>query len=94
MLESMTWFRQAALRWTDGERTVYFDPWGTRPDDGVADLILLTHAHDDHFQPQEIDPERYGWTIGPTHRPESRNEIGSTKRTPTNTAIRRLDSTR
>jgi L-ascorbate metabolism protein UlaG (beta-lactamase superfamily) len=55
MLESMTWFRQAALRWTDGERTVYFDPWGTRPDDGVADLILLTHAHDDHFQPREID---------------------------------------
>lgn len=55
MLEPITWFRQAALRWTDGQRTVYFDPWGTRPDDGPADLILITHAHDDHYQPDEIE---------------------------------------
>ena len=31
MLEHVTWFRQAALRWHDGERTVYVDPWGIRP---------------------------------------------------------------
>ena len=55
MLESITWFRQSAFRWTDGERTVYFDPWGTRPEDAPADVILLTHAHDDHYQPAEIE---------------------------------------
>jgi L-ascorbate metabolism protein UlaG (beta-lactamase superfamily) len=55
MLEPITWFRQAALRWTDGQRTVYIDPWGTNPDDGPADLILITHAHDDHFRPHEIE---------------------------------------
>jgi L-ascorbate metabolism protein UlaG (beta-lactamase superfamily) len=55
VLESITWFRQSALRWADGERTVYFDPWGTRPEDAAADLILLTHAHHDHFQPREIE---------------------------------------
>jgi L-ascorbate metabolism protein UlaG (beta-lactamase superfamily) len=55
MLEPITWFRQAALRWSDGRRTVYFDPWGTRPEDGTADLILITHAHDDHFRPEEIE---------------------------------------
>jgi len=55
MLEPITWFRQAAIRWTDGERTVYIDPWGTRPEDDPADLILITHAHDDHFQPEEIE---------------------------------------
>jgi L-ascorbate metabolism protein UlaG (beta-lactamase superfamily) len=55
VLESITWFRQSALRWTDGERTVYFDPWGTRPEDASADVILLTHAHDDHFQPAEVE---------------------------------------
>ena len=55
VLDSITWFRQAALRWTDGERTVYFDSWGTRSEDGAADLILITHAHDDHFRPEEIE---------------------------------------
>jgi L-ascorbate metabolism protein UlaG (beta-lactamase superfamily) len=55
MLQSFTWFRQAALRWSDGERTVYIDPWGTTGEDEPADLILITHAHQDHFQPDEIE---------------------------------------
>ena len=29
MLEGFTWYRQSALRFADGERTVYIDPWGT-----------------------------------------------------------------
>ncbi|HYJ61916.1 MAG TPA: MBL fold metallo-hydrolase [Actinomycetota bacterium] len=54
MLEHLTWFRQSALRWHDGERTVYVDPWGIPPDAPPADVILVTHAHDDHFRPDEI----------------------------------------
>lgn len=54
MLERFTWFRQSAFRWTDGERTIYIDPWGTPQDAPPADLILITHAHFDHFQPDEI----------------------------------------
>ena len=54
MLERFTWFRQSAFRWADGERTIYIDPWGTPPDAPPADLILITHAHFDHFQPEEI----------------------------------------
>jgi L-ascorbate metabolism protein UlaG (beta-lactamase superfamily) len=42
------------MRWSDGERRVYVDPWGTGPDEPHADLILITHAHTDHFQPEEI----------------------------------------
>ncbi|HET7236826.1 MAG TPA: MBL fold metallo-hydrolase [Actinomycetota bacterium] len=54
MLERITWFRQAAIRYAGEGLTLYIDPWGTTPDDPPADLILLTHAHYDHVQPREI----------------------------------------
>ena len=54
MLERFTWFRQSAFRWLDDERTIYLDPWGTPAGAPPADLILITHAHFDHFQPDEI----------------------------------------
>jgi L-ascorbate metabolism protein UlaG (beta-lactamase superfamily) len=55
VLEHLTWFRQAALRWSDGERTIYIDPWGTPDDAPPADVTFITHAHSDHFRPGEID---------------------------------------
>jgi L-ascorbate metabolism protein UlaG (beta-lactamase superfamily) len=58
MLDRLTWFKQASLRWQDDQITVYIDPWGTSPDDPPADLILITHAHHDHFQPDEINQLR------------------------------------
>lgn len=55
MLERFTWFRQSAFRYRGDGLTVYLDPWGTTPEDATADLILITHAHDDHLQPAEIE---------------------------------------
>ncbi|MFM7718156.1 MAG: MBL fold metallo-hydrolase [Actinomycetota bacterium] len=53
MLERFTWFLQAAFRWRNGDQVVYVDPW--QVDDRVpADLVFVTHAHFDHFRPQEI----------------------------------------
>jgi L-ascorbate metabolism protein UlaG (beta-lactamase superfamily) len=59
MLEKFTWYRQSAYKWSGDEITVYIDPWGvTRDKDEPADVIFITHAHFDHFQPEEIDKVR------------------------------------
>ena len=55
MLERFTWFRQSAMRFAGDGLTVYIDPWGTVSQDPPADVIFITHAHTDHFQPQEIE---------------------------------------
>jgi L-ascorbate metabolism protein UlaG (beta-lactamase superfamily) len=54
MLERLTWFRQSAFRWNTDGAVVYVDPWGVT-DAVPADVILITHAHFDHFQPHEIE---------------------------------------
>jgi L-ascorbate metabolism protein UlaG (beta-lactamase superfamily) len=55
MLDRFTWYRQSAFRWRDDERTIYIDPWGTPADAPPADVIFITHAHFDHFRPDEIE---------------------------------------
>ena len=54
MIERFTWFKQSAYRWDGDDVTVYIDPWGVPEGAPEADAIFITHAHDDHFQPEEI----------------------------------------
>jgi L-ascorbate metabolism protein UlaG (beta-lactamase superfamily) len=58
VLDRVTWFKQSAMRWAGDGLIVFIDPWGVRPDDTPADLILITHAHRDHFRPEEIEKIR------------------------------------
>ena len=59
MLEKFTWYRQSAYKWKGDGITIYIDPWGvTKGEDEPADVIFITHAHFDHFQPEEIDKVR------------------------------------
>jgi L-ascorbate metabolism protein UlaG (beta-lactamase superfamily) len=53
MLEGFTWFKQSAYRWEGDGLVVYIDPW--EAEGPPADLILITHAHGDHYQPDEIE---------------------------------------
>jgi len=54
MLDGFTWFRQAAFAYRDGERTIYIDPWGLPDDAPSGDVVLLTHAHGDHFSTDDL----------------------------------------
>jgi L-ascorbate metabolism protein UlaG (beta-lactamase superfamily) len=53
MLEGFTWFKQSAYRWEGDGLVLYIDPW--EAEGPPADLILITHAHADHYQPDEIE---------------------------------------
>lgn len=54
MLERFTWFKQAAYLYRADGFTLYIDPWGLTVDD-PADVLLITHAHSDHFEPLDIE---------------------------------------
>jgi L-ascorbate metabolism protein UlaG (beta-lactamase superfamily) len=54
MLENFTWFKQSAYLLREEGLAIYIDPWGVTTDD-PADAIFITHAHFDHFQPEEIE---------------------------------------
>ena len=54
MLDAFTWFKQAALKWKGQGLTVHIDPWGIPEGEEAADLVLITHAHFDHFNPEDF----------------------------------------
>jgi len=54
MLDRFTWFKQSAYLWRGDGINVYIDPWGLAIDD-PADVIFITHAHGDHYSPDDIE---------------------------------------
>lgn len=54
MLSGFTWFVQSSYLWTDGDLVVAIDPWRIERD-VIADAIFITHAHFDHYSPDDID---------------------------------------
>ncbi len=62
MLERFTWYKQSAFQWGGDGLMVYIDPWGVPDGSAPADVIFITHAHFDHFQPEEIERLRKAGT--------------------------------
>ena len=54
MLDKFTWYKQSTFRWRGEKLVVYIDSWGLTDDLPPADLILITHAHGDHYAPDDI----------------------------------------
>src|SRR2546427_1172672 len=54
MLEAFTWYKQSTFQWKGEKLVVYIDSWGLTDDLPKADLLLVTHAHGDHFVKEDI----------------------------------------
>lgn len=48
------WLGHASFRIEDGATLIYIDPWKLPANSPKADVILITHAHYDHFSPDDI----------------------------------------
>jgi L-ascorbate metabolism protein UlaG (beta-lactamase superfamily) len=63
LIDKIRWLGHSGFR-VEAARTIYIDPWQlAESDPRPADLLLLTHDHDDHFSPEDIDRIRHDETV-------------------------------
>ncbi len=63
MLENFTWYQQSGYRWKGDRLVLYIDPWNLVGDLPPADLVLITHAHGDHYSTDDLAKVRASKTV-------------------------------
>ena len=53
-VDHIHWLGHATFRIEDGESQIYVDPWKLPAGAPKADVILITHAHFDHYSEEDI----------------------------------------
>lgn len=53
MAEGIQWLGQATVRIQNGQNIIYIDPYQIEKPE-KADIIFISHAHSDHFSPNDI----------------------------------------
>jgi L-ascorbate metabolism protein UlaG (beta-lactamase superfamily) len=54
VLERFAWIKQSGFRWSGDGITVYIDPWDVPGEPEPADVVFITHAHDDHYSGEDL----------------------------------------
>ena len=67
LLDALEWMGHSGFHVTVGRAHVYIDPYRVPDGAPLADLILITHGHYDHFSPQDVEKltKRETWLVGP-----------------------------
>jgi L-ascorbate metabolism protein UlaG (beta-lactamase superfamily) len=53
MLDNLHWLGHSGFR-LEGLKTIYFDPYQLPKNPVKADIVLITHEHDDHYSPENL----------------------------------------
>jgi L-ascorbate metabolism protein UlaG (beta-lactamase superfamily) len=53
MVEKIHWLGQATVKIQAGDQVIYFDPFQIKKAD-QANIILITHPHQDHYSPDDL----------------------------------------
>jgi L-ascorbate metabolism protein UlaG (beta-lactamase superfamily) len=54
MAPQLQWFGHASFRISDGNTVIYIDPWKLKSASHDAAIVLVSHSHYDHYNPDDI----------------------------------------